>query len=323
MSRIYDALKKAEQETNSHAPVRDQISSSDALFAPSTMQTPPLPETAVTTVTSAEESESSASVVDDISPVAIPTAIDIAALASCRSGNWAPSSNLISFVDRPQGSSVGAEQFRRLRSRLYQIREKQPLKRILVSSSIPGEGKTFVCANLARALARHGRTRVLLIDADLRKPSLHAALGAPDTPGLSDYLQGTADELAVIQRGSLDGLFFIAGGCTQASADTFSGSRFQTLMAHAAELFDWVIVDSSPVVPVSDATVVAQHCDGVLLVVKAETTPFDLAQKARDEFRNSVVLGVVLNHVTDQSSYTPYYYSAYKGAAPSSGPATE
>jgi capsular exopolysaccharide synthesis family protein len=170
-------------------------------------------------------------------------------------------------------------------------------------------------------MARHGKTRVLLIDADLRKPSLHAALGAPVTPGLSDYLQGAADEIAVVQRGAAENLYVIAGGCSQAPADMLAGSRFQTLMAHAADLFDWVIVDSSPVVPISDATVLAQHCDGVLLVVRAETTPFDLAQKARDEFRNSEVLGVVLNQVTDRSSHTPYYYSAYRGAAPSSGSA--
>lgn len=324
MSRIYEALKKAEQGYNSKAPAQDQISSADELFAPSTMRSASLSETTVGTALSESEAVPHAPDSDPVSGIATANALDVAGLGSCRLGKWppAPSGNLISFDDRHQGSSVAAEQFRRLRSRLYQLRENQPLKRVLVSSSVPGEGKTFVCANLARALARHGRTRVLMVDADLRKPSLHAALGAPVTPGLSDYLHGTADEIEILQRGSAENLYLIAGGCSQASADMLAGSRFQTLMAHAAELFDWIIVDSSPVVPISDATVVAQQCDGVLLVVQAETTPFDLAQKARDEFRNSVILGVVLNQVTDQSAHTPYYYSAYKAGPSSSDPAS-
>jgi capsular exopolysaccharide synthesis family protein len=321
MSRIYDALKKAEQENNSHPATREDISS-QSLFEPTEMpapaavpldaaQTPVALEIQPTILESCEDTWPSGS--DSVPAQRLNTDW----LTACPRSAWTPSPRLISFSDRRHGA-IGAEQFRRLRSRLYQLREKQELKRILVSSSIPGEGKTFVCANLAHALARHGGTRVLLIDADLRKPSLHAELGAAAAPGLSEYLQGSVDEFAIVQRGSIENLFFIAGGSITANpADMFSSSRFRVLMEHAAGLFDWVIVDSSPVVPVSDATVVAQHCDGVLLVVKAEATPFDLAQKAKEEFRDAVLIGVVLNHVTDFSAYTPYYYSTYKGAATS------
>ena len=109
-------------------------------------------------------------------------------------------------------SAHGAEQFRTLRSRLYQIRGNQSLRTLLVTSSVPGEGKTFVAANLAQAIVRQPDRRVLVIDADLRCARLHMLLGAPISPGLSDYLRGEADEMAVIQHGQEGNMCFIAGG---------------------------------------------------------------------------------------------------------------
>ena len=95
---------------------------------------------------------------------------------------------------------IGAERFRTLRSRLYQIAGAQPLKKLLITSSIPAEGKTFVAANLAQSIVRQPDRRVLLVDADLRASRLHQTLGAPSGPGLSDYLSGDVDEFAIIQR---------------------------------------------------------------------------------------------------------------------------
>src|SRR3984893_6021185 len=99
---------------------------------------------------------------------------------------------------------IGVARFRTLRSRLYQIAGTQQLKKLLVTSSIPAEGKTFVAANLAQSLVRQPDRRVLVIDADLRVPRLHQSFGAPAGPGLSDYLRGEVDEYAIIQNG-LDG----------------------------------------------------------------------------------------------------------------------
>src|SRR5208337_2952302 len=94
---------------------------------------------------------------------------------------------------------VGAERFRTLRGRLYQISELQPLKRVLVTSSLPSEGKTFIASNLAQSIVQQPDQRVLLLDADLRLPQLHATLGAPKSPGLTEYLLGTADEYSIVQ----------------------------------------------------------------------------------------------------------------------------
>ena len=107
---------------------------------------------------------------------------------------------------------VGAERFRTLRSRLYQIAGAQKLKKLLITSSIPAEGKTFVAANLAQSIVRQPDRRVLLIDADLRASRLHQTLGAPSGPGLSDYLRGEVDEYAIIQNGLEGNLCFIPGG---------------------------------------------------------------------------------------------------------------
>src|SRR5207302_10316234 len=124
-------------------------------------------------------------------------------LARCASVNWHPCEKTMLFFTK-EDHATGMEEFRTLRSRLYQLREKMPLKKILISSSLPKEGKSFVAANLAQVMVKqHGR-RALLIDADLRGPKLHDCLGAPNTPGLSDYLMGQADEFSVMQRGPME-----------------------------------------------------------------------------------------------------------------------
>src|SRR5262249_26295695 len=111
-----------------------------------------------------------------------------ALLSRCTPSDWSPDKKTMLFFNDEQGP--GTEEFRTLRSRLYQMREKKPLKKILVTSSLPQEGKSFVAANLAQALAWQQGRRVLLIDGDLRASRLHLALGSRSTPGLSEYLRG-------------------------------------------------------------------------------------------------------------------------------------
>jgi len=209
-----------------------------------------------------------------------------------------------------QEHSLGMEEFRTLRSRLYQMREKMPLKKLLISSSLPKEGKSFVAANLAQVMVKqHGR-RALLIDADLRGPKLHDCLGAPNTPGLSDYLMGQADEFSVMQRGPMENLFFIPAGTTVTTpAELVANGRLKFLLSRVESLFDWIIIDSPPAVPVSDASLLANFCDGVLLVVRSNVTPFDVARKARSEFRDKQLVGVVLNGMDESGlAYSSYYY---------------
>jgi capsular exopolysaccharide synthesis family protein len=231
--------------------------------------------------------------------------------ARCPQRTWKPAKGML-FLNGNSHDQVGTEEFRTLRSRLYHIREKRPLKTILISSALPAEGKTFVSANLAQTLARqHGR-RVVLLDCDLRRARLHESFGTVSEPGIADYLRGEADELSILQRGPMENLAFIPGGRQMSNpAELIGNGRLEQMLTRLAGAFEWIVIDSPPAVPVADASLIARLCDGILLVVAAATTPFDLAQRARQEFRNMPVLGVVLNRVEAGSTYVSYYYGAY------------
>lgn len=233
-------------------------------------------------------------------------------MARCSQGQWSPDAKSMLFF-RNEDHVAGTEEFRTLRSRLYQLREERPLKKVLVTSSLPREGKSFVAANLAQALVQQRGQRVLLIDADLRAPRLHQVLGTSVSPGLAEYLLGQSDEVSIAQRGPMENLFFVPSGRSVGNAaELVTNGRVKTLLDRLAPVFDWVLLDSPPAVPVSDAGLLANYCDGVLLVVRSNSTPFDVAQKARQEFRDQHLIGVVLNAVPPGSaSYNPYYYSEY------------
>jgi protein-tyrosine kinase len=228
-------------------------------------------------------------------------------LKCCAKPVWVLDPRTVAFYEPDQQAS-GTEQFRTLRTRLYQVRETAPLKRILVTSALAGEGKTFVGSNLAQAIAREKERKVLLIDGDLRSPALHKHLVAPSTPGLSDYLRGHASDPEIIQHGQEGNLCFIAAGSPGSDpSELLSNGMLDKLLDRLAPLFDWVIIDSPPCLPVSDANVLAGFCDGVLLVVRAKSTPSAAADKARKELQKRKVIGVVLNAVEESDTYGAYY----------------
>jgi capsular exopolysaccharide synthesis family protein len=234
---------------------------------------------------------------------------------------WKPSlAYFPTFNDR--GESI--EQFRGLRSQLYQLRDQARLKTILICSGVPAEGKTFVVANLAISLARNRNNKVLLIDGDLRRPSLHAVLGAPNIPGLTEYLAATAEPGDIMQRHqnpslvdagmarSISNLTFIpAGAGGDNSSELVANRRIEELIAILAPHFDWILIDSPPVLAFADAVDLARAADAVLLVARGASTPYDVAQRAQAAFSSSRILGFVLNAVKDvppNASYSYYYY---------------
>jgi capsular exopolysaccharide synthesis family protein len=208
-----------------------------------------------------------------------------------------------------------AERFRTLRSRLRQIAGTRTLRRILVTSGVAAEGKTFVTSHLAQSIAQQETRRVLLIDADLRAPRLHMALGAPSLPGLTDYLRGEVDEYTAIQKGKRENLFVIpAGSSVSNPSELLSSERMKQLLDLMTPIFDWIIIDSPPALPVHDASILADLTDGVLLVVQAGSTEVEVAEKVAAEFREKNLLGVVLNRVEKADDYGSNYYSAYPTA---------
>ena len=293
MSRIHEALKRAEQER--------AVSQSTAIVetAPRELQ----------------------SVVETATGIADPPAFSASApalaltlesmLAHCRQTNWSPDPKTMLFFSGQEDIS-GAEEYRTLRSRLYQVREKQPLSTLLVTSPLPKEGKSFTAANLAQVIVRQQGKRALLIDADLRSPQLHSMLGADSGPGLSEYLRSEVDEFSMIQTGPMENLFFIpAGRQSGNAAELIASGRMKSLLKRLEPLFDWIIVDSPPAAGVSDAGLLANYCDGVLMVVRSNATPFDIARTARQEFSDERLVGVVLNGMSCLPAYAQYYHSAY------------
>jgi capsular exopolysaccharide synthesis family protein len=285
MSRIYEALQRADLE-------RKAAQESEAKW----------PADAPVTTTVAE-------------PPHFNSSLDLDAIKL-----WPWRLSLSSFptlADR----GAGVEQFRSLRSRIYQSRYEAPLKTILVSSGMPSEGKSFVAANLAMSLARNSTNNILLIDGDLRRPTMHSLLGAPNLPGLSEYLSGTAELTDILQRSetgkapaiatvkSVTNLTLIpAGKCGDNSSELVANHRVEELIETVSPHFDWIIIDSPPVLAVTDAVELARAADAVLLVVRGARTPFDVAQRAQATFANSRILGVVLNDVKDPPRSGSYYY---------------
>ncbi len=225
----------------------------------------------------------------------------------CNRSSWKPDACSI-VLEEALDSTISHEEFRRLRSYLYDVRRKQPLRRLLISSALSGEGKTFVSANLAQTMARRPNESVLVVDGDLRLSRLHRPLGAAAGPGLSEYLEGDADIFSVIQRGPMDNLFFVAGGTPKTNpADLISNGRLEVFLQRLAPAFDWIVLDSPPALLVTDASLLAALCDGILLVIRAGMTSVDMARKALLMFRNKPLLGTVLNGSQPRTPYKDYY----------------
>lgn len=307
MSRIHEALKKAEQE-------RSTIAGSEHAPALPASMLPDLPESILESAgTNASEAG-----VSSLGFEPTITAVGSAPIEylrfddlrkRCPHPEWRPDPNVNVFAN-PDLSKHGAEQFRTLRSRLYQARNHQPLRSLLVTSSMPGEGKTFVSVNLAQAIVRQPDRRAVIIDADLRCARVHTLLGAPQAPGLTDYLRGETDELGIIQFGPDGSLCLVPGGNEVTNpSELLSNGRLGTLIERLAPVFDWIILDSPPCLPVADASILAGICDSVLLVVKAGSTPAATAQRARQELQTRNIIGVVLNAVGEAHMNSEYYHA--------------
>jgi protein-tyrosine kinase len=302
MSRIHEALKKAAQERSAQLAKGGDTTFVDLAAAPTApmsaataaaVQFPDVEETMVRTA---------------VAPDTFTYLRYEDLVKKCAMPKWKIDGRL-SVFEGNDDTQLGAERFRTLRSRLYQIAGTRPLRRVMVTSSVPAEGKTFVAANLAQSIVRQPDRKVLLIDADLRASRLHQVLGAPRSPGLSDYLIGEADEFQVVQKGSDANLCFIPGGREVANpSELLMNDRLKKLLELMTPLFDWIILDTPPVLPVHDASMMADVCDGVLFVVRAGMTDHEMAAKATAEFQDRNLLGVVLNRVEGGAGYGGYYY---------------
>jgi capsular exopolysaccharide synthesis family protein len=208
------------------------------------------------------------------------------------------------FLSEPD--SLAAEKFRFLGVRLRQLQHSRPLKKVLVTSTIPEEGKSLVSANLAGALARR-KQKVLLIEGDLRRPVHGRDFGLGRLAGLGEWLQ--SDRPAPSNIYYLDGPNFWlmpAGDPPSNPLELMQSGRLTRLMEQLAGLFDWIVVDSPPLLPLADTTVWARLTDGTLLVAREGKTEKAALQRGLEILKTSDLLGVVLNGCSS-SDYKNYY----------------
>lgn len=297
MSRVYEALKNAQHQRTTREPLEAEA-------------TPP-EFGAAEPIHNGKAARSIPEILSAVRPEGAPPArpLQLEELQQrCAKPVWKPQLRWNVFSNE-RSCRRQAEQFHSLRAHLYSLRDTRPIQTLLVTSTTAAEGKTFVAMNLAQSIARQPGRRALLVDADLRASKLHIVLGAPSAPGLSDYLAGESDECSIIQADAQDGLFFIPGGKLRSNpAELLANNLLRALFSRVLPLFDWIIVDAPPALPVADASVLAGMCDGVIFVVRAGVAPFDMAQAACGELKHKNLLGVVLNGVEEEAMYGAYGY---------------
>ena len=203
------------------------------------------------------------------------------------------------------------EQYRRLAAALHQAQRSTAFRVVMVASAVAGEGKTLTAANLALTLSESYRRTVLLVDGDLRRPSLHTIFQVDGQPGLSDGLISDEEPKLPLHRLSPRLTILPAGQATSDPIGALTSDRMRRLIDEAREVFDWVIIDTPPVGLLTDAALLSSMADGVVLVVKAESTSYDMVNRAVELIGRDRVIGVVLNRAQEMPHQSTYDYSKY------------
>jgi capsular exopolysaccharide synthesis family protein len=213
-------------------------------------------------------------------------------------------------------NSLGAEKFRALAVRLDDMRRHHQLNSLQVTSSVINEGKSFVAANLAVTLAKYSGSKTLLIEGDLHRPTLASMLGLKDLQGLSEWWSGRKQDLSrFVVRLTGTGLWFLpAGKACDRPSEILRSEQLAEAFAQFAGRFDWIVVDSTPMLPVIDANLWSRLVDGTLLVVREGVAPLKALKNGLQSLDNPKLIGVVINEASefDQVDYDGQYYGARK-----------
>lgn len=217
------------------------------------------------------------------------------------------------LIDVTRPTEAPMEEFRTLRTRLNHLKNLQPIHSVVVTSPSPAEGKSFTAANLAIAEAHLSGNTTLLADFDFRRPSLHTLFGIDRSPGITDYLQGKAELNEVIKRIAGTNLYIMPAGEAVLNPPELLNLRdVKVLLDRLPGLFNWIILDTPPLLFAADASLLSTMCHGTLLVVRIGSTTIDSITRAMQSLCNNNVLGVVANSVRQQELYSKYtYYNGY------------
>jgi capsular exopolysaccharide synthesis family protein len=217
----------------------------------------------------------------------------------------------VRFVDK---ESLAAEKFRFLGVRLRQIRRERSLKKLLITGSLPQEGKSTVAVNVAGTLARKEQGKVLLLEGDVRRPSLSEMFGARELPGLCNWLEGAQRQVANIYFLEEQGFWIMpAGSSARNPLELLQSGRLSVLMDQLATLFDWIIIDSPPLLPLADTSVWSRLTDGILLVTRQGATEKRQLQRSLAVLDHKKLVGAVVNSSSSPDHEAYGYYSQFIG----------
>jgi len=206
--------------------------------------------------------------------------------------------------------SLGAEKFRLLAVRIIHLRQARSLKRLLITSTMAEEGKSLVAANLAVALARRKQQKVLLVEGDLRRPSQAQMFGLAKLQGLSEWLRSETSRMTTVYQLKEAGIWLIpAGSPPENPPELMQSRRLPELLDQLNNWFDWIVIDSPPVLPIADTSVWMRLADGILLVAREGTTEKNQLKRGLEAVGTSSLVGVVINGCT--TAIQGNYYQRY------------
>ncbi|MGE5432727.1 MAG: GumC family protein [Syntrophomonadaceae bacterium] len=228
----------------------------------------------------------------------------------------------LEFIVARKPDSIPAEAYRALRTRVqFSKFENDGIKTILVTSSAPSEGKTTTAVNLAGSFAQANK-KTIIIDSDLRKPRLHNVFKAERYPGFTDYVFGDAEFDQIIRKSEVNNLYYATAGTIPPNPSELLGSsHFDEFLKRLRSEFDMVIVDSPPIIAVTDSEILSRKVDASILVVSAEKTEADLMSKSIELLRHeaNTFIGVLLNNFSYRAGYGSYYKYYYYYSRPAEG----
>ncbi len=294
MSRVFEALQRSQGESpdpNSSPLVPDQPEAASAVA----VEAPPAPGMSAPGMSAPETAIESDWLKVPAERVLHPVPT--------------PEQRLVAMSDP---DSHGAEMFRVLATRLAHMQNKRRLHKLLVTSSVVDEGKSVVAANLALTLARRAGERVLLIEADLRRPTVSALFSTTQLRGISEWADGKlALEDSLYQIRDLPVWLLAAGHAMDEPLPLLESGRFMKMLEAVSQSFDWVLMDATPMLPMADSTSIARLCDGVLVVVRDGYTRKKVLNKALETIEKNKLLGVVFNEASSSNGNDSYYGSYY------------
>src|SRR5438094_2557735 len=215
------------------------------------------------------------------------------------------------LVVRNELDQSTVEQYRKLAATLHHAQTEKHLNVVMVSSAVPGDGKTLTSTNLALTLSESYHRRVLLIDADLRKPSVHEVFQVKNRAGLTECLTAEIERRLPLVQATPYLSLMLAGRPESDPMSGLTSNRMRRLVGEAAATFDWVIIDTPPIVLMPDANLLAAMADAAILVIGAGKTPYKLITRAVDTLGRAKIIGVVLNRVDRRHVAGGYTYGYY------------